>query len=139
MTTDNTDCPDCDSSDLDWLIDPDGPCDPSDLVTLPGVVTSRDGVMAEHDWTDEHFPGFSWKRQRTRQNKHGQQVDEVTLSGPDGSEVKVYFDITDWFGKPETLSSRIKAVHKQLEKDVKAGDPKAKAFKKLRNAFRPRD
>ncbi|MEY2555803.1 MAG: hypothetical protein QOF93_947, partial [Verrucomicrobiota bacterium] len=138
-------------SDTDWLIDPEGPCDPSELVKLSGIVSSRDGVAAEREWTEEHFPGFRWTKQRTRQNKHGQQVDEITLTGADGTEVKVYFDITAWFGKPsdtkggqrlphlpDKLRANVEAVHDQLEKDVNAGDPKAGEFEKLVKTFRKR-
>jgi hypothetical protein len=39
------------TSGTDWLIDLDGPCDPSELVKLSGAVSDRDGVTAEHEWT----------------------------------------------------------------------------------------
>ena len=96
----DTPCPHSSSDDDDaWFTDLDGPCDPEELNELPPAKNSREGIAAERRWVEENFPGSRWLRQRSRKNKEGRQIDEITLVTASGTEFPVYFDVTDWFGK----------------------------------------
>ena len=67
-------------------------------VILDGVSSEMDGVGAEHAYTAEHYPGWTWQTQALMQN--GSRVyDVIDMTGPSGESKSVYFDITDWFGK----------------------------------------
>ena len=69
-----------------------------DAIILDGVSGEIDGVGAEHLYTDQHQPGWTWRRQALVHNG-GRVYDVIDLSGPAGETKSIYFDITDWFGK----------------------------------------
>jgi hypothetical protein len=83
----------------DWMIDPDWAANASAHITLSKVKNERQGVAAEKAWIQTQFPNHQKLRQRCRKNEAGRQIDEIILKAPDGKEVSVFFDITDWFGK----------------------------------------
>lgn len=87
------------SFDIEWFDDPNWAADASRHVILDGPRTEREGVAAQQAWLREHYPKYRKSSQRCRVNAAGRQIDEITLSAPDNSEVSVFFDITDWFGK----------------------------------------
>lgn len=83
----------------DWMLDPEWAADPSVHVTLPEAKNEKQGVAAENAWIQTQFPNHQKLRQRCRNNESGRRIDEIILKNPDGKEVSVFFDITDWFGK----------------------------------------
>ena len=69
-----------------------------DAVVLDGVSNELDGVGAEHVYTDQYEPGWTWQRQALVHNG-GRVYGVIDLTGPGGETKSIYFDITDWFGK----------------------------------------
>jgi hypothetical protein len=56
------------------------------------------GVSAEYKWIGEHYPGYKTKMQAL-QNVKGKPYDVLTIETADGVEKKLYFDISNFFGK----------------------------------------
>ncbi|HVU56436.1 MAG TPA: hypothetical protein VHD83_15330 [Puia sp.] len=56
------------------------------------------GVDAEYKWVREHYPGSKSKGQGLTY-KNGKPYDILTIQTADGTEKKVYFDISNFFGK----------------------------------------
>jgi hypothetical protein len=69
-----------------------------DAIVFDGVSNEIDGVGAEHLYTDQHEPAWTWQRQALVHNG-GRVYDVIDLTGPGGETKSIYFDITDWFGK----------------------------------------
>ena len=60
--------------------------------------TESAGVKAEYKWVNEHYPGFKMKSQAlNRQDK--KPYDTMTIVLTDSKELKLYFDISNFFGK----------------------------------------
>lgn len=128
-----------DDASSGWPIGWEPRCSSSPLIELPGITNTRDGIDAEHDWTDKHYPGSVWKFQRTGTDAQGRQLDEITVITADGTEVTICFDISAWFGKSGT-KRRAKtrkssgntgggeAALERLRQDVASGNDKAKKF-----------
>jgi len=56
------------------------------------------GVNAEYKWIAEHYPGYSRGMQSLNfYNK--KPYDIITIKTKDGEEKKIYFDISNFFGK----------------------------------------
>lgn len=56
------------------------------------------GVHAEYAWCADHYPGYKTKMQAF--TTHGKKpYDILTIETADGQEMKVYFDISNFFGK----------------------------------------
>ena len=62
------------------------------------VSSERDGVHAEYAYIRLHFPGWKPERQ-TLLTVRGRSYDSIELTGPDGAQCTILFDITGWFGK----------------------------------------
>lgn len=88
-----------DEEEYDWFLDPDWASDASSHVVFPNIKDEKSGVAAERTWVTEHFPKHKQLQQRCKTNNANRQIDEIILSAPDGSEISVFFDITDWDGK----------------------------------------
>jgi len=56
------------------------------------------GVDAEYKWIREHYRGSKVQGQALT-NKNGKPYDILTIRTADGAEKKVYFDISNFFGK----------------------------------------
>ena len=56
------------------------------------------GVSAEYQWIREHYPGSKTGSQAL-QNVKGKSYDVLTITTADGVEKKIYFDISNFFGK----------------------------------------
>jgi hypothetical protein len=56
------------------------------------------GVSAEYKWCSEHYPGYKTQSQALS-GKNGKRYDVLTIVTADGSQKKVYFDISNFFGK----------------------------------------
>lgn len=56
------------------------------------------GVSAEYKWLAQHYPGYKTKMQSLN-NVKGKSYDVLTIETVDGVEKKVYFDISNFFGK----------------------------------------
>ena len=60
--------------------------------------TERSGVDAEYVWLRQHYPGYHSKGQSL--NYHDKKpYDIITITTSDGKELKIYFDISNFFGK----------------------------------------
>ena len=60
--------------------------------------TETKGVDAEYKWCAVNYPGYKRKMQAL-DNKGGKLYDVLTIVTADGTEKKVYFDISNFFGK----------------------------------------
>ena len=58
-----------------------------------------EGVDAEYGYIQDHYPGWQHAQQSLIQD-NGKIFDRIEIVGPDGIRKTLYFDITDWFGKP---------------------------------------
>lgn len=56
------------------------------------------GVAAEYRWIAEHFPGYRRGAQALL-NNNGRFYDAVNITTASGERRKIFFDITDYFGK----------------------------------------
>ncbi|HWB28817.1 MAG TPA: VCBS domain-containing protein [Chitinophagaceae bacterium] len=56
------------------------------------------GVDAEYKWIREHYPGSKTKVQSLNYNNK-KPYDVLTIVTADGTEKKIYFDISNFFGK----------------------------------------
>ncbi|OPX17768.1 hypothetical protein BXT86_04765 [candidate division WOR-3 bacterium 4484_100] len=59
---------------------------------------SFEGIKAEYDWLEEHFPGYKFKEQALMIYQ-GKPYDCLTIITKDGVEKMIYFDISSFFGK----------------------------------------
>jgi hypothetical protein len=66
-------------------------------VILADAKTEMEGVRAEHKWVQSHYPGWSWDTQYLV-NHEGRAYDVIEISRG-GESRKLYFDISNWFGK----------------------------------------
>jgi len=60
--------------------------------------SETNGVHAEYAWVREHYPGSKNKGQALVFNNK-KPYDILTIETADGTEKKVYFDISNFFGK----------------------------------------
>ena len=67
------------------------------VVTFTNVTGERDGIRAEHAWTEKHFPGYRWKSRRLVRDAQLRTYDRISLVGKGGERATVYFDITNWY------------------------------------------
>jgi len=56
------------------------------------------GVDAEYKWIRNHYPGSANKMQALTYNNK-KPYDVLTIKTADGKEKKIYFDISNFFGK----------------------------------------
>lgn len=70
-------------------------------IALPDAKTELDGVRSEHAVTEHYFHGWTWKSQALINAPDIGVLDEIELIGPSGKTKKIYFNITNWFGKLE--------------------------------------
>ena len=56
------------------------------------------GVNAEYQWLAQHYPGYKLKGQELLFEK-GKPYDLLEIYTSDGSDHKVYFDISNFYGK----------------------------------------
>lgn len=56
------------------------------------------GVTAEYRWIGEHFPGYH-RGAQSLLNNNGRFYDAIDITTASGERRKIYFDITDYFGK----------------------------------------
>ncbi|MEO8869358.1 MAG: hypothetical protein ABI357_00855 [Granulicella sp.] len=56
------------------------------------------GVAAEYKWIAERFPGYT-RGQQALLNEGGRFYDEIDFSAASGEKKKIYFDISNFFGK----------------------------------------
>jgi hypothetical protein len=70
-------------------------CD--DLVVVKAANESE-GVDAEYEWIDRHFPGATRGGQSLGRCSQT-AVDIITITTASGEERKIYFDISAFFGK----------------------------------------
>lgn len=77
-----------------------GPQDGNSFETAVVIAEKHEttGVDAEYKWCAEHFPGYKTKMQALA--NHGKKpYDILTIETAEGREIKVYFDISNFFGK----------------------------------------
>ncbi len=56
------------------------------------------GVQAEYDWLGQHYPGYRTDSQALI-DCSGKSADLLTITTAQGEQRKVYFDISEFFGK----------------------------------------
>lgn len=76
----------------------DGSC-MEKAVVVTGASSTFDGISAEKRWIWERFPGFEMTRQALLE-ENGKKYDLIEFVSASGEDVGIYFDITDFFGKP---------------------------------------
>jgi hypothetical protein len=65
------------------------------------VITEKSetkGVTAEYNWIREQYTGYVVKGQ-SLQNHEKKPYDVITITFPDGRDLPLYFDISNFFGK----------------------------------------
>lgn len=70
-------------------------------IQMPAVMTTVEGVRAEHQIVAAYFRGWTWGGQGLDTRTGPGVYDVIELFGPGGESKTVYFDITNWFGKME--------------------------------------
>ena len=60
--------------------------------------TENAGVNAEYAWIKKHYSGYKIKGQALTNHDH-KPHDIITIELSDGKELKLYFDISKFFGK----------------------------------------
>jgi hypothetical protein len=60
--------------------------------------TESAGVDAEYKWIKAHYPGYVFKNQGLMMNNN-KPYDIMDIQLADGSELKLYFNISNYFGK----------------------------------------
>ena len=67
-------------------------------IVLPGVTSEAAGTAAEYGYIRKNLPGWNPGTQALLSH-NGRQYDSIELTGPDGAQQTIFFDITAWFGK----------------------------------------
>ena len=70
---------------------------PEQAVDLSYAHTEGEGIRAERDWIEQHFPGAKVASQALLMTSR--PMDLMTLTLPSGETKRVYFDISSYFGK----------------------------------------
>jgi hypothetical protein len=60
--------------------------------------TEREGVSAEYHWIADRFPGYKRDKQALLHD-NDRFYDEIDITTASGEPAKIYFDITNFFGK----------------------------------------
>jgi hypothetical protein len=60
--------------------------------------TEEAGVTAEYTWMKNHYPGYQMQSQSLMTNKD-KPFDVMDIKLTDGSKLRLYFDISNYFGK----------------------------------------
>ena len=74
----------------------------NDAIIILGATGSTDGVAVEYEYLEEKFGkrGLGWKLNRqSLLSINNKYYDEMDLTLSDGTQIVLYFDITDFFGK----------------------------------------
>lgn len=73
-----------------------------DAIVILDAASSSEGVRAEYEYLEQQFGirGINWNLQRQALLHIGDKVyDEMTVLLPNNDVLRLYFDITDFFGK----------------------------------------
>jgi len=70
---------------------------PEHAVDLSAAHSEGQGIRAERDWLNRHYPGAQVKSQSLLSGPP--VMDLIRISLPSGEERDVYFDISSYFGK----------------------------------------
>lgn len=60
--------------------------------------TESKGVTAEYDWIKNHYTNYNIKGQALN-TRNGKPYDIITIILSDAKELRLYFDISNYFGK----------------------------------------
>jgi len=60
--------------------------------------TETSGVKAEYAWLSKNYPGYTFKEQSLGSNNK-KPYDIITIVTTDGEKKKIYFDISNFYGK----------------------------------------
>jgi hypothetical protein len=74
-------------------------------VVIRGATGSGTGVPAEYDWLKVKYPGYHMRKQALVQCA-GKSADALEITSADGKDLRIYFDISDFFGKEFGLTPR---------------------------------
>ncbi|KMM75011.1 hypothetical protein ACP93_13595 [Xanthomonas sp. NCPPB 1128] len=70
---------------------------PDRPVDLSAAHSEGEGIAAQRNWLDQHYPGARIKSQSLLFEPSA--MDLITVVLPSGEEREVYFDISSYFGK----------------------------------------
>ncbi|HTA27113.1 MAG TPA: hypothetical protein VK809_04960 [Bacteroidia bacterium] len=86
-----------DTSRHDSLIVRDGSSFKKAVIILD--TTESSGVTAEYNWLALHYPGYSSNEQALAIGDDKHPYDILHIITKEGEEKKIYFDISNYFGK----------------------------------------
>jgi hypothetical protein len=69
-----------------------------DDAVIINATTEGDGIDAEYDWLNAHYPGYKLISQALS-SSNGKRYDVMSIKTADGKEITVYFNIDNYFGK----------------------------------------
>jgi hypothetical protein len=68
---------------------------------IPIKATTEDaGIAEEHAWIQENYPGAQVPVQQSLTKCNGKPADQIEIETANGRKVTIYFDISNFFGKP---------------------------------------
>ena len=69
----------------------------NDLIPI-SASTELEGIAAERIWFSSHYPGYT-KTLQVLSDCGGTPVDIITIEGPSGDQIDLYFDISAFYGQ----------------------------------------
>ncbi len=57
-----------------------------------------EGVRAEYQWLEQHYPGYTATRQKLR-SSDSVRYDIIEIETSEGQNISIYFNINSFFGK----------------------------------------
>jgi hypothetical protein len=67
-------------------------------IIIQGADDDEDGVEAEYEYLHAHYPGYK-RGDQSVEHSNGHSYDILEFTTADGQTKKVYFDITQFFGR----------------------------------------
>jgi hypothetical protein len=71
---------------------------PQSAVVIQGPQNEFAGVKAEYEWIRQHYPG-STRQGQSLVSQEGHLFDVIRITTNDGREMRIYFDVSSFFGK----------------------------------------
>jgi len=69
-----------------------------DAVIVKGAKNETEGVKAEYEWIAREYPGYQ-RGSQSLGDCSGTGADVIEITTREGQKLRVYFDISDFFGK----------------------------------------
>lgn len=75
--------------------------DQQSAIIINGALTTNAGIAAERAWIDFFYPRFDKVGQTLVEAEDGvRKYDQITLSTSEGYKISIWFDITEFYGRP---------------------------------------